>query len=147
MFHDLHDCLEELVIFQALYKDDVFCAFQRFTRYVRDPGVDWWCVTEEYYDFVRCLYARHTVDWTAYLRDLVLSAETPLDWYVINDQPIPPTMMQSVKRELSYLSEAASLSSTVMKKRYITMEVSDFPGHVGLQPDWEGTEIDLEPLY
>ncbi|MBR1898199.1 MAG: ATP-binding protein [Oscillospiraceae bacterium] len=147
MFHDLHDRLDELVIFQSLYRDDLFRTFRRVIGMVGETGIDWWVAKTEYYRFVRLLYARHTTNWTVYLRDLVLSTETPLDWYLANDVPIPRTMMDSAKRELGYLSRTASISSAMIKQYHINMGCGEFTGVQGLQPDWHAYEANLEPLF
>ena len=147
MFHDLHDRLDELVVFHSLTYDRVFSAFRRLLGSVGEGMIDWWVVKREYYGFVRALYAAHTDDWTAYMKDLILTAETPCSWYAAQGLPIPPTMVESAKRELRYLSWAASITSFMLKERHVIMGVGEFTGRQGLQPEWKAHEVNFLPLF
>ena len=147
MFRDLHDRLDELVIFQAVTHDDAFSAFQRLLGIADEKGINWWQGKGEYYRFVRLLYQAHTVNWTGYLRDLVLSVKTPCSWFAVRGLPVPETMLESARRELGYLSRTASISSQLMKERYFILGYGEMTGREGLQPDWEAHDINLEPLW
>ena len=147
MFNDLHDRLDELAIFSGLYRNETFRAFQRLLAICGEQGINWWQGKGEYYRFVRLLYNDHTTDWTSYLRDLVISVDTPCNWYAARNLSIPQPMMASAQRELRYLSKMASISSSVMKERYFILGYGEMTGREGLQPDWRAWEINLEMLW
>ena len=147
MFHDLHDRLDELVIFRRLEDDRVFHAFHQLLRITGEKGIEWWTRKAEFYRFVTSLYQAHTDNWTEYLTNLVLSAETPCTWFAAQGLPVPESMLKSARRELRYLSGMASISSELMKQHYFIMGYGEFTGYEGLQPDWYAEEINLEPLW
>ncbi len=147
MFHDLHDRLDELVIFRCLEEDSVFHAFHQLLRITGENGIDWWVRKAEFYRFVNRLYQAHTDNWTEYLTNLVLSAETPCTWFEAQGLCVPETMLKSARRELRYLSKMAAISSDMMKQHYFIMGYGEFTGYEGLQPDWYAEEINLEILW
>jgi len=147
MFHDLHDRLDELAVFRVLNQDKIFHAFHELLRITGEQGVDWWVRKSEYYRFVTLLYQEHTDNWTEYLKNLVLSVETPCTWFASENKKIPENIENSARRELKYLSRMAGISSQLMKQHYFIMGYGEFTGHEGLQPDWKAQEIDLESLY
>lgn len=147
MFGNLHDRLDELAIFHNLNHDKVFHAFHRLLGIVGEQGINWWQRKGEFYRFVTYLYEAHTDNWTEYLKNLVLSVETPCTWYAVQGLPIPESMRKSAERELAYLSKTASISSALMKEHHFIMGFGEFTGREGLQPDWYAEKIDLEPLF
>lgn len=147
MFGNLHDRLDELAVFHRLEDDSVFRAFHRLLSIVGEQGIEWWQRKGEFYRFVTALYEKHTDNWTEYLKNLVLSVETPCTWYVLHNQPIPETIRKSAERELAYLSKMAGISSIMMKQHHFIMGFGEFTGWEGLQPDWYAEDIDLEPLF
>ena len=147
MFHDLHDRLDELAVFRVLNQDKFFNAFHQLLRITGEQGIDWWVRKAEYYRFVTLLYQEHTDNWTEYLKNLVLSVETPCTWFASDHAEIPENIENSARRELKYLSKMAGISSQLMKQHYFIMGYGEFTGYEGLQPDWKAEEIDLETLY
>lgn len=147
MFHDLHDRLDELAVFRDLHQDKVFHAFHQLLRITGEQGINWWVRKTEFYRFVTLLYQAHTDNWTQYLKQLVLSVETPCTWFAANRQEIPESIKNSARRELRYLSKMAGISSQLMKQHYFIMGYGEFTGHEGLGPDWQAQEIDLEKLW
>jgi len=147
MFGNLHDRLDELAVFHRLEDDSVFRAFHRLLSIVGEQGIEWWQRKGEFYRFVTALYEKHTDNWTEYLKNLVLSVETPCTWYALHNQPIPETIRKSAERELAYLSKMAGISSIMMKQHHFIMGFGEFTGWEGLQPDWYAEDIDLEPLF
>ena len=110
MFHDLHDRLDELAVFRDLHQDKVFHAFHQLLRITGEQGINWWVRKTEFYRFVTLLYQAHTDNWTQYLKQLVLSVETPCTWFAANRQEIPESIKDSARRELRYLSKMAGIS-------------------------------------
>ncbi|HAJ98024.1 MAG TPA: AAA family ATPase [Ruminococcus sp.] len=142
MFHSL---LEELnlVVFSDLQKDKVFHAFCKLLRHTQCDGaykntIYWMTIQEKYNAFVKLLYQAHTDNWTEYLKNLILSMETPCIWYVSQGLPIPEMIEKSARQELQVLSKLIEISSKRIKER---LDKSLFV------PDWSAEKIDLEKLY
>lgn len=126
--------LETLTVFGKLEQDEVFGAFHKMLHLL-----DYKESRAAASDFAWQLYHRYTDDWTAYLRELVFTLETPCSHFAGLNKPIPACIEEAARHDLRVLSEAAG----------VTAELVSFcmNGAGEYIPCWTAEPIDLETLY
>ena len=114
---DFKKAENDLTVFRSLLKKEIFQAF----------------IHKEWAEFAEMLYTQgHTDNWTEYLKNIVLSMETPCTYFAVRGKKIPEWIEKAARHDLQVLSELAQYR----------LEYMDFH-HFG----WNTSEIDLEQLY
>ena len=163
---DLQDRLDELTVFSILHQDKVFQAFHELLKVCvkeflpegtfynlnwkcAEDALEWWHIRKEYIKFASLLYQAHTDNWSEYLKNLILSVETPCVWFAVHGMKIPENIEKSVRRELHSLSKLTAITSQSIKKYFYDFANSPVKSEFGQSafPDWNAEEIDLETLY
>lgn len=126
--------LGTLTVFGGLHTDAVFSAFCSMLSLLEHRQES----RRKASDFAGQLYRHMTDDWTAYLRDLIFTMETPCTYFASIGKPIPACIEQAARHDLSILSEAAG----------VTMQLVSFCiSAAEYIPAWKAEPIDLETLY
>lgn len=100
-----------LTVFRPLLKQKAFYQF----------------INRNFCECAAIMYADgHTDNWSAYLKQMVLSLETPCTWFAVHGQKIPALIEESARRDLKALSVC---------------------GMHDYAPFWRIENIDLETLY
>lgn len=135
--HELDRKLDTLSVFHVLEDDPVYLAFRRF---IHSAALEKNNALKTYCAFACCLYNyAHSDDWTAYLKNLVLSTENPCSFFISAGKGIPSHIEQAARCELRMLSQAAMLAPG---------EASQGLDAGGLAlPGWKTEPVDLETLY
>ena len=136
--------LKKLAVFHDLYQDKVFEKFQQlilqFPDEMPDP-ISYDELEEIFFQFVNYLYQAHTDNWTEYLKNLVLSTETPCTWFVSQGLPIPENIEKATRAELKILSTVSGVSSEKFNNDI------DEIWQIDSDWAWSAQKIDLEKLY
>lgn len=132
--HELSKELGTLTVFAKIEQDDVFGEFSKLLQLLDHKDIRTLASSFPYQ-----LYQMHTDHWTVYLRDLVLSMETPCTWFAARGIPIPACIEAAARHDLALLSEAAG----------VTPELVSFCMNAEGEyvPGWVAEPIDLEALY
>ena len=132
---DLDRQLDTLSVFSELNTDPVFHAFRQ-CFYEGDPQE----TVRAAANFAGALYhLGHTDNWTAYLKDLVLSHENVCTYFAARKLPLSEHIRRAALHDLELLSACAQLTA-----EQIT-EDEDTDGI--FVPSWEAEPCDLGTLY
>ncbi|MDE6658320.1 MAG: ATP-binding protein [Oscillospiraceae bacterium] len=104
--------LNSLSVFRKLKQDEVFHAFEQcIYHYAYVPEKK-----EEFHaKFCSALYEiGHTDNWTEYLKNKILSLESPCVYFVAKKQEIPKYIEKSARNDLEILTEIASVTPEML---------------------------------
>lgn len=128
--------LGTLTVFGSVNADDVFSEFRSMLSLLEQKSES----RSKASSFARQLYRHMTDNWTAYLRDLVFTMETPCTYFASIGKPIPACIEQAARHDLGILSEAAGVTTELVS---FCMNAVDGE----YIPLWRAEPIDLESLY
>ncbi|MCR5717479.1 MAG: ATP-binding protein [Oscillospiraceae bacterium] len=123
--------LGTLTVFGGVNADEVFSEF-RFMLFMLER--------KQASRFAWQLYRHMTDDWTAYLRDLIFTMETPCTYFASVGKPIPVCIEQAARHDLNVLSVAAGVTTELVSFCMNAAEGEYIPS-------WKAEPIDLESLY
>ncbi len=129
--------LDVLSVFSVIEKDAVWRAFRQCLYGIIAGTED---VLERCGNFTGALYnLGHTDNWSAYVRKLVLSMETPCSHFASRGQAIPAYIEEAARQELRTISAAAALTAAQIQQA--------IPERPDYMPGWCAESLDLESLY
>lgn len=124
--------LFELSVFAGLHEDPVFAAFAQMLEAAQTGPARQ--VRQAAAAFAARLYKAGTQDWSGYLKELVLQADTCLAVQSGLHQEVPKLMLEAAMQELEILSKACGFSC----------EDLHAGGHLAM---WQAQEEDLQAAY
>lgn len=127
--------LDTLSVFSELNTDPVFHAFRQCFYEDEQPETVYAVA-----NFAGALYhLAHTDNWTAYLKDLVLSQENACTYFAARKLPLPEHIRTAAQHDLKLLSECAQLTAE---------QITEGENPDGLfVPAWNTETCDLGALY
>ena len=126
-----------LTVFSAAEEDPVFTAFVEFLEHAAAPTAHAPAACAR---FCKALYCQGLTDnWSEYMTSLVLSMDTPCNYFASRDEALPPYLEEAARIDLEALSAAASLTPV---EALSDVELDGL--HL---PKWHAEPTDLEAVW